>query len=585
MADGKQEKMNFSFSVQFIPLVLAMFFSFGLLVSLLRYIDSPVVKALEVILSGAFIWSMSHLFEYGSNNLEIKLFWVNVEYFGMFMVPVGWLILTFFYLGIRHLVTIRNIVIISAVPALTLLLNATNSYHGLMMYNVSLDHNGTFSVITRTPGIWFWVSLIYANALMLTGTALMAKRFFTPPRIQRKQIFLIVTAIAIPWISSLISIFNVFPFLRIDPSPSMIPVSVFLIIMALYPFNTFNVIPIARDFILENLYDGIVVVDASNRVIDYNPAFSKMFKTGKIKFSTPFAELAQLINVPSSILNKSEFNKREIICKINERTLAFEVSVKPVLINGDLIGRIFHFQEITEKKKFLESLNRAQKLESLGFLAGGIAHEFNNILSAVFGNIELAKEYSSDDRAKKFLDNALVCSDRAVNLIEQLITFSKGGAPSCRPAELFPFYKERITLLLLKSKVDVKYDIPADLPKCLIDKGQIGQVFDGIITNARESMPDGGDLFISAKEVNSIKPQNSKLKEGRYVQLVIKDSGSGIKDDILPYIFDPFFSTKKQGRGLGLSACLSIIEQHGGAIEVQSETGKGTVFTVYFPVA
>lgn len=576
--------MNFSFSFQFIPLVFSMFFSLGLLVYLIRYFDSPVVKALAIILKGAFIWSMSHFLEYGSNDLNVKLFWVNIGYLGMSLVSVSWLVMAIQYLGRSHFVSFRNILVISVIPLITLVLDATNSFHGLMRYDIYLDNNGAFSVIKRTPGVWYWINLIYVNILMLTGTALMLKRFFTPPKVQRKQILLLTLAIIIPWSATFISIFNIFPSLRIDPAPSMITLSVFLIVIALYPFKVFNIIPIARDFILENLSEGIVVVDSLNRVIDYNPAFSKMFNTGKIKFSMPFSEIAALISLPGSMLSKTEFQKREIICRVNDKTSTFEVGMNPVFINGGLTGRIFHFQDITEKKKLIESLNKTQKLESLGVLAGGMAHEFNNILSIVFGYAELAKISISDPKIIEYLEKALSGSDRAKELTEQLITFSKGGAPVRKAESLFPFYAERISDLLGKTRIEAVYDIQEDLWRCLIDKSQIGQVIEEVITNSKESMPAGGSIFISASNLELLNSDMLlKLKPGKYVELRITDTGTGMHENVLYRIFDPFFTTKKQGRGLGLSTCLSIIEQHDGSIEVKSEYGKGTSVIICLP--
>jgi signal transduction histidine kinase len=151
--------------------------------------------------------------------------------------------------------------------------------------------------------------------------------------------------------------------------------------------------------------------------------------------------------------------------------------------------------------------------------------------------------------------------------------------------QLFPFFAERIKLLVRKTKIDLSFDIPHDLPDAWIDKNQVGLVFDGIITNAKEAMHEIGTISIKAVAETVEEHSIHKLKTGRYIRIMIKDSGTGIDKEILPKIFDPFFTTKKFGRGMGLSACYSIVEQHGGAIEVETETGKGTQFTLYFKAA
>lgn len=577
--------MDYTFSIQFIPLIFSVFFSFGLLIYLLKYNESPVVKTLSVILKGAFIWSLSHLFEYGSNQLSSKIFWISIGYIGIELVPIGWFLMSLLYSGKRHLVNRNLIIIISLIPVLTVLFNFTNSFHGLMRYDVGLDTNGPFAIITRTPGVWFWVNFVYVNALMLTGTLLMFKRMFSPPKIQQKQILLVTAAVIIPWLGTFIMVFSLIPALRIDPSPSMIPFSIFLIVLALYPFNIFDVIPIARDFILEHLPDGIVVTDPLNRIIDYNPAFKNMFHLQKIPFSTPLSSFSSILNIPESLLKKNSFFKRETVCTLNGDSLALEFQMQPLMQNGSVIGKVYYFQDITEKKRMIESLSRTQRLDSLGTLAGGIAHEFNNMLSAVYGYAELAKNSSTDPKIIDYLEKSLSSSDRARDLTEQLVTFSKGGAPICREEQLFPFFAERIKLLVRKTKIDLSFDIPHNLPDAWIDKNQVGLVFDGIITNAKEAMLEKGTISIKAVVENVEEHSIHKLKAGRYIKIMIKDSGTGIDKEILPKIFDPFFTTKKFGRGMGLSACYSIAEQHGGTIEVETEIGKGTQFTVYFKAA
>ena len=244
--------MVFNFSYHFIPLLFSVAFSFGLIAYLFEFRKSPVIKALIVILSGAFVWSLGHFFEYGCTNLTSKLFWINVVYIGIVTVPVGWLILALLYQGKRHWITTGNIIIVSIIPFLTIIFNMTNHLHGLMRYNIGIDTDGPFSVITRTPGIWFWVNMAYCNMLMLAGSIVIIKRLLTPPKAQTRQLLLVFAAVITPWAGTIAHTFNLFPRMRIDPSSSLIPVSIALIVSALYPFNVFDVIPIARDYIQKN---------------------------------------------------------------------------------------------------------------------------------------------------------------------------------------------------------------------------------------------------------------------------------------------------------------------------------------------
>ena len=244
-------------------------------------------------------------------------------------------------------------------------------------------------------------------------------------------------------------------------------------------------------------------------------------------------------------------------------------------------------QDITERKEAEEQLNtqkmRAQKLESLGILAGGIAHDFNNLLGGIFGYIDLAGELARDPKLREYLAKAMAALDRGRDLTRQLITFAKGGAPVQSVGHLFPLVQETAQFALSGSNVSCGFDIQADLWPCNFDKNQIGQVIDNIVINAKQAMPGGGQMKLSAENVRLRDKERPLLNAGAYVLISVTDKGIGMPADILPRIFDPFFSTKSAGHGLGLATSFSIVKRHGGAIEVESQPGKGSVFHVFLP--
>ncbi|RPJ08970.1 MAG: response regulator, partial [Spirochaetaceae bacterium] len=253
--------------------------------------------------------------------------------------------------------------------------------------------------------------------------------------------------------------------------------------------------------------------------------------------------------------------------------------------NYVIIGAVLVFRDITEKNKLLEISQRNQKLESLGILAGGIAHDFNNLMGGIFGNIDLALHESKECKVTQFLSLAMNTIDRARGLTQQLLTFAKGGAPVQKPAYLFPLIQEIAQFTLSGSSVSCQYDIAPDLWPCSIDKDQIGQVVSNIIINAQQAMPSGGGIEITAANVSMGEKEHESLQKGEYVKVTIRDHGVGISKKILPHIFDPFFTTKMMGHGLGLSTCHSIINRHGGAIDVESKMDEGSTFCFYLPAA
>ncbi|MBN2372875.1 PAS domain S-box protein [bacterium] len=254
---------------------------------------------------------------------------------------------------------------------------------------------------------------------------------------------------------------------------------------------------------------------------------------------------------------------------------------------GKTIGVILVFQDITEKKRLEEDIQKTQKLESVGVLAGGIAHDFNNILTAILGNISLAMMYAgSDGDISKVLAEAEKASVRAKGLTKQLITFSKGGAPVKEAASIPEIIKESVEFALRGSNVKPEFFLPDDLLQAEIDKGQIGQAVNNLVINAIQAMPDGGKITIKAENIyidKDDKVPHRSLRVGKYIKITFEDEGIGIPKENLKKIFDPYFSTKQMGSGLGLSVVYSIIKKHNGHIAAKSEQGKGTAFYVYLP--
>jgi PAS domain S-box-containing protein len=266
-----------------------------------------------------------------------------------------------------------------------------------------------------------------------------------------------------------------------------------------------------------------------------------------------------------------------------------EVFAKQVVFNeNDAILSIA--ADITERKKLElehekinDELNRMQRLNSLGILAGGIAHDFNNLLGGVFGYIDLARTTSRESEVTEYLSKAMNTIEHARSLTGQLLTFAKGGAPVKKPAPLFPFVKEIVQYCLKGTGgVECEYTVPPDLWSVEYDKNQIRQVIENVIVNAIEAMPCGGVIRIKAVNY-SIGANWPGLTPGRYIKISITDNGCGIQSDLLQKIFDPFFTTKPSGHGLGLSTSFSIVNKHGGTIQVESVVNQGSTFYIYLP--
>lgn len=252
--------------------------------------------------------------------------------------------------------------------------------------------------------------------------------------------------------------------------------------------------------------------------------------------------------------------------------------VCPIFKEGQPAGIRGVVIDLSEMRRAEEELLKLRKLESVGILAGGIAHDFNNLLAGLFGNIEMAKRSLADDhKAHKYLESAGVSMERATGLTQQLLTFAKGGDPIKEVLSLEGVIAETARFSLRGSNVKLRLDLAEDLWLVDADKGQLSQVISNLVINGKQAMPEGGEITITAENIETV--------QGRQVKICIQDQGGGIAPQHLDKIFDPYFSTKQQGSGLGLASCFSIISKHNGTIRATSELNSGTLFTITLPAA
>ncbi|HWR96987.1 MAG TPA: PAS domain S-box protein [Candidatus Methanoperedens sp.] len=267
------------------------------------------------------------------------------------------------------------------------------------------------------------------------------------------------------------------------------------------------------------------------------------------------------------------------------RKVVLEGDVSLVLEQGRPVGIRGIFRDVTDTEILEQELRRREKLESLGLLAGGIAHDFNNILTAVLGNISLALASAPADPVRERLQEAERATLAARGLTQQLLTFAHGGAPVKRLASLERLLREQAAFACRSSNVACVVEPVAGLWAADIDEGQVGQVVHNLVLNAAQSMPGGGTVRVRADNVVSGAEEAPVLGRGPYVRITVEDTGCGIPRENLQRMFDPYFTTKEGGTGLGLAVTYSIVGQHGGQVLVASEPGRGTAFSVYIPAS
>lgn len=348
--------------------------------------------------------------------------------------------------------------------------------------------------------------------------------------------------------------------------------------------------------IIEQSPMGIILWDTNFQVMQWNHAAETIFGYNAEESLGMSAERL----VPERVIpHIQKIWQKLIVCKDGIRSHNDNVCKDGRIIQcdwfnspiidarGTLTGAISLVENVTERLRTEKELVKIQKLESTGILAGGLAHDFNNILTAILGNINLSLlDQTLSQGTRKLLASAESASLRAKALTQQLLTFAKGGEPIKESTSLAEVIEDSATFVLHGGNVSCVCRLPENLWHAFVDRGQISQVIQNIVLNSRHAMPNGGIVEIVCANVIPAEDSFALLApESKYLKIRIKDTGIGIPGTLLDKIFDPYFSTKQEGSGLGLAITLSIINKHRGHILVNSEPGKGTEFIIYLPAA
>lgn len=352
---------------------------------------------------------------------------------------------------------------------------------------------------------------------------------------------------------------------------------------------------------IRTINDGIITTDGNGKIVLMNKVAESLTGCDSEKsIGKPIEEIFKLKTEKTeeeydleiqNILDsngKARFFNNLVLRSRNGINRVISGSASPIkTVKNEISGIVLVFYDITAKRKLQDELLRLEKSESINVLAGGIAHDFNNLLTAINGNISLAKMFTkpTDEKIIKRLEIAQNTTLKAVELTKQLMSFAKTGSSTKKTSSIVELVEESAHFDLRGSSIKCEVNSSKDLWKVEVDQGQIGQVIDNLIINAKQAIPSNGTIWINCENIEINEQNPLLLPNGNYVKISIKDDGTGISKESLNKIFDPYFTTKKNGNGLGLASCFSIIKSHNGHISVDSELGIGTTFTIYLPAS
>jgi PAS domain S-box-containing protein len=490
-------------------------------------------------------------------------------------------------------------VILWTVPALTLALAATNERHEFYWSAISEISTASATRLVYGAGPWYWVHATYTYGLLLAGTLILVRglRRFPPP--YRRQTAMILAGVIVPWAGNVMYLAHVFgP--GVDPTPLAFAVSGACFTWGMYRYRLFGLVPVARDMVLDSMDDGVLVLDAQRHIVDLNAAAERYTGCTSASLGRPVEEVVSWWSQAVTEERPMDGHVPEVV-KVEPGPRYFEIKVSPVRdTERRFAGWLVIIHDISSRRRteaeryaFERRLQEQQQNESLTVLAGGVAHDFNNLLTGILGNADLLAMQSPPDSDDRRAAEAIVIgAQRAADLVSKMLAYSGGGRVVAEPVDLDALVKEMVDLLAasVARHCTVIYNSPGPLPLVETDPTQIRQVVLNLIVNAAEAVDDNGVITVETGRENLDRDAlarmtfGSELPQGPYVFIDVVDNGIGMSEHTLTRMFDPFYSTKDTGRGLGMAAVRGIVRSHKAALRVTSAERQGTRFRVWFPL-
>lgn len=582
MAGGIFSLDHYSFNVNAIPpLITAVATLFVGLFVILREKGSRVSILFLIYALTAFLWLFSYAMARFSPVEQVVFLWAKILHVGIALLPAALYHFTAVVLQ-THEKRKRSLRVVWAAAMLFLaLVLFTNALFEDFYYY----HWGPY-IKYKWSSIPFIVYFFSATAAILRSYWVEFRRS-AENSTQRRRARALLVAFCIGYLAA----FDFLPTVGIPYYPlGFFPMFVMLILITrvIWRYRLVDITPaFAAHQIIDTMSDALLVLDHEGVIRVTNRAAAVLFDrpeqemTGK-PVTTIIGDplfLTQIEQVNSS----GGIKNFELACCPRDSTVVLSFSASALRDrSGQPAGIVCVARDITDKKTMEDERLRSQKLESLGVLAGGIAHDFNNLLTGILGYISLARKLSKQDDVAQRLAEAEKASLWAKDLTKQLLAFSRGGAPVKKTASIGALIRDSAEFALRGARNRAEFHIPGDLWPVDVDEGQIRQVIHNLVLNADEAMPQGGIVEVRCENTIVGAGDDIPLEKGKYVRLSIKDQGTGIQKEHLQKIFDPYFTTKQKGSGLGLATAYSIIKNHGGYITVESAPGAGTVFHLYF---
>jgi signal transduction histidine kinase len=552
---------------------------------------APTFMWLMVAVGG---WCLTSAFHTIATTLASKLLLAKVQYLFVASVPVFWLLFTAEYAGVAWGSSTRLRRGLWVVPAVTVVMAATNEWHRALWPAISIEPNGG---TIYTHGWWFWVAASFNYAVMGTGTVLLARALRRSPPAFQSQLLMFIVAALIPWAGNLVYLLGLAT-PGFDVTPPAFAVSGLIFGWAIYRNHLFDLIPVARDMVVDSLSDAVIVLDPSRRVLDANAAATELLAQGSNVIGRCIdTVLPALADTPLSLSGESvavEVTRRDGVVPYDVRVMPVRTATRDSAAWVVLMRDVSDQRRAAVERDALEKrVQEQQRRESLSVLAGGLAHDFNNLLAGIVGYADLLSlQVPPKSEMRSNLSAILLGAQRAADLVSKMLAYAGERHGSVARVDLDALTEELLDLLRASAARHCTVTYRGATAVIDADPTQIRQLVMNLIINAAESVEEGtGVVTITSGSGRLTARQLAEMtfgqdaEPGDYAYLEVSDTGTGMDQETQRRIFTPFFTTKSSGHGLGLAAVQGIVHGHHGALRLDSQPGAGSRFSVWFPLA
>jgi signal transduction histidine kinase len=546
------------------------------------------------------LWCVTSGFIALADTVPDKLVWAKVQYAGIAAAAPLWLLFLADYARLAALARPARRLALWIVPAITVAAAVTNGWHQAMWTSVTLTPQG---LAIWAHGWWFWVAAAYNYALLAAGTVVLARVLRRSPPPFAGQLLALVMAAAFPWVGNALYLAGALE-PGFDVTPLTFTGSILLLAWALYRSNLFDLVPVARDVVVDSLDEAAIVLDAERRVLDMNAAAREMLahmppRTDSNWLGQPVEGVFPFLT--STPVAPTDERPSGMVLIARPEPRYFDVRVMPVRTGRrGLDASVVLLRDVTdqreaamEREALEQRIQEQQRRESLSVLAGGLAHDFNNLLAGIVGNADLlALQVPPSSEMGGHVGAILLGAQRAADLVSKMLAYAGERHGTTARVDLDALTRDLLDLLRASAARHCTLNYDGAAAPIDADPIQVRQVAMNLIINAAEAVDEEKGIVTVTTGVETLAARQlaemrfgQDAPPGRYAFIEVRDNGNGMDEDTIRRIFNPFYTTKPSGHGLGLAAVQGIVIGHRGALRVDSSPGWGSRFCVWFPMA